>query len=750
MTRKRSVLKEWGISYIIILLIPFVAIMINYYCNLKVIQEEITQANQFVLQNLKDNIDNYLSSEQEMFEYFYFDQTQKNIINAEEKSVAFYEDVCQFQSKISAYGSTDISMIYSLSLESMDYIMDSHTSHNSFNVYSAKKMLNSNLPEYELWMEFMNAEYTREFFVSNYIAETNTGPCIVYANSSYVAGGGKANVFISIPSSAIENITSHLEDGSLLVVNFASGSEMVQVVETGRPKLLVLNHEGVVPLSEDILAVIGNGNMNPEKDTYVEIHIASSIKEVSYSLLIPKEVFGEKSVYVRNILFVCLVVALVTGLGMIGFLLRRNFQPVSALLKNIGNDDGTNEFDQIERAYKRIFHESGKMKKRLEYQEDMLNQNRLLSLLKGRMPQAMDIKEQGAAFQNADGNFALVGFWLPAYDGDRAESDELNFFAADNIISELFEKEQMKKTEDGRFLFYLFQFHDEDVMQWKERCLNHFRFVCEFLEDKLQIVPKVVMSSVEQDISCIRQMYQDIMEAFEYQRMVGGEDVVTVEELQIPEPNAEKQLHLYYTALTKLLEHGKPEEVGRMVDLLRQMSEKASFTMIRLRILEAYQEVSEIFNRRVSDNEQRMLLPFLESLLDAGEISVIYDRYEKLLCFAMGEIQRQQESDYKGIAEDVREYIEKNYTDCGLNISTIAERIGRNPQYISKVFKEVMEEGILDYLNRVRISKAQVLLLQNDRSIERICEEVGYASVRTFRRAFMKVTGIMPNEYRGK
>lgn len=61
--KKRSVLIGWLYSYMIVLLIPFAAIFLNYGWNRKVIRNEILEANQLVLENLGNEIDRYLSQE---------------------------------------------------------------------------------------------------------------------------------------------------------------------------------------------------------------------------------------------------------------------------------------------------------------------------------------------------------------------------------------------------------------------------------------------------------------------------------------------------------------------------------------------------------------------------------------------------------------------------------------------------------------------------------------------------------------
>ena len=63
MLRRKSVMKEWGISYALILLIPLITIFINYSYNTKIIQKEIMQAHELILDNLKDNIDLLMDEE---------------------------------------------------------------------------------------------------------------------------------------------------------------------------------------------------------------------------------------------------------------------------------------------------------------------------------------------------------------------------------------------------------------------------------------------------------------------------------------------------------------------------------------------------------------------------------------------------------------------------------------------------------------------------------------------------------------
>ena len=53
-----------------------------------------------------------------------------------------------------------------------------------------------------------------------------------------------------------------------------------------------------------------------------------------------------------------------------------------------------------------------------------------------------------------------------------------------------------------------------------------------------------------------------------------------------------------------------------------------------------------------------------------------------------------------------------------------------------------------DYVQSLRIEEAKQLLEMEERNVDEIAHEVGYADVRAFRRLFNKMTGLSPTEYR--
>ncbi|WP_143536086.1 AraC family transcriptional regulator [Saccharibacillus sp. O23] len=98
--------------------------------------------------------------------------------------------------------------------------------------------------------------------------------------------------------------------------------------------------------------------------------------------------------------------------------------------------------------------------------------------------------------------------------------------------------------------------------------------------------------------------------------------------------------------------------------------------------------------------------------------------------------------------QEVRAYIDANYSDPNLSLSSIADRFGLSSSYLSRLFKDAFGENFVDYLAGVRIDAARRLLRETQSPIQEIAIQVGYANYMSFSRAFKKIVSATPGEYR--
>ena len=92
-------------------------------------------------------------------------------------------------------------------------------------------------------------------------------------------------------------------------------------------------------------------------------------------------------------------------------------------------------------------------------------------------------------------------------------------------------------------------------------------------------------------------------------------------------------------------------------------------------------------------------------------------------------------------------YINSNYHE-DITLESAAAGLNFAPSYFCRIFKQAIGATFTEYLNFVRICKAERLLSRTDNSILEISEAVGFSSVSYFNRIFKKYRNCSPKHYR--
>jgi two-component system response regulator YesN len=99
----------------------------------------------------------------------------------------------------------------------------------------------------------------------------------------------------------------------------------------------------------------------------------------------------------------------------------------------------------------------------------------------------------------------------------------------------------------------------------------------------------------------------------------------------------------------------------------------------------------------------------------------------------------------------VMKHIEENYYLNNLSINDISDKLEVTASYLSKLLKKETGLSFIDYLTNTRIKKAMYLMKDPTIKIYDVAELIGYSNQHYFCRAFKKVVGVSPTEYkRGK
>jgi len=131
-------------------------------------------------------------------------------------------------------------------------------------------------------------------------------------------------------------------------------------------------------------------------------------------------------------------------------------------------------------------------------------------------------------------------------------------------------------------------------------------------------------------------------------------------------------------------------------------------------------------------------------------------KIEGLLYMFFSELAKQNKSDpihkndiNNNYINKAIEFIQNNYHNP-IKVSDIANYVCLNRSYLSTVFQNNLNMSPQKFLMEFRITKAATLLYDTDLPITNIAYSCGYSDPLAFSKAFKKIKGVSPKEYRLK
>jgi YesN/AraC family two-component response regulator len=101
------------------------------------------------------------------------------------------------------------------------------------------------------------------------------------------------------------------------------------------------------------------------------------------------------------------------------------------------------------------------------------------------------------------------------------------------------------------------------------------------------------------------------------------------------------------------------------------------------------------------------------------------------------------------LIEEIANYVKQNFSDPDLSLKSIIEEMGAGSyKSVSEEFKKKTGMKFIDYLHEIRNREAKRLLIESELMIFEISEKVGYLSGDAFGKAFKKINGVTPGQFR--
>jgi two-component system response regulator YesN len=126
----------------------------------------------------------------------------------------------------------------------------------------------------------------------------------------------------------------------------------------------------------------------------------------------------------------------------------------------------------------------------------------------------------------------------------------------------------------------------------------------------------------------------------------------------------------------------------------------------------------------------------------SGGAETIPEAYDILL----GTVNEQGNS--ASIVLKAQQFLDSEYCRTDLGLEEVAGDLHLSPGYLSRILKQQTGFSFIEYLTRIRVNRAMQLLNDPTIKLYEVSEMVGFASQHYFSRAFKRVLGIPPIEYR--
>ena len=88
------------------------------------------------------------------------------------------------------------------------------------------------------------------------------------------------------------------------------------------------------------------------------------------------------------------------------------------------------------------------------------------------------------------------------------------------------------------------------------------------------------------------------------------------------------------------------------------------------------------------------------------------------------------------------------HLDGDLSLAALSRKAGLSPSYFHRLFKAAIGETPGDYVMRLRVERGAFRLLLHDARLVDVALDCGFQNHETFIRAFRRVLGKTPSEYR--
>lgn len=290
-----------------------------------------------------------------------------------------------------------------------------------------------------------------------------------------------------------------------------------------------------------------------------------------------------------------------------------------------------------------------------------------------------------------------------------------------------------------------------DEQEAFESAINCFNIVKDRINTDFEIEVSFFIGGVAKTYDVLPKLFSNAEYIMDNSITDKNNGIILAENYKIDDISLGYDSDVLKKEISRIIESNNIEEVNMFVDKYYPESETHTrknirnftvcvMTTLNLILFERDESFDNIFDDGVA---------VWEKLNDFNSILDIRRWVENILRFTAEYINDKKTDRYTAMVEDIKKIINSQYQSIE-NIDQVTAQIFMSTVHANSVFKKETGQTIFDYLTKVRIEKAKIMLADKNSKVYKVSENVGYKSKTYFTSLFREYTGMTPGEYRDK
>lgn len=752
--KNRKIIVSLIISYVLVLIVPYIVNIINYDNMQNALIDEISNYNAEHLNGRRQNLDDVLANVSEMVNTIYLNNMFRETaeLKGELTNLQLYN---LSKDRAYIYGGFDfyIENVFVL-YKNIDYYVGQNGTGNLNNFHRA--YYSKSFSDFDKWYEFMTKRYYGELVIHR--SSKHLGDSSVFYILSYMDNNESDNL--------LANIVVEFKRDFLLADNNEKNTFLL--VDSDNRVVVCDGEDTFITAVNDTLSKNPDKNIiNMEYKGQEKVLISQSLTQCDWKYIscISEEIMLEKVKKFRLNYIYSLFLCVLFGGAVIYYGTKKHYTPIKAITKTLSQsfayDSDLDEYQYLTSIISKIITEYKTDSQYQRIEKKLAKNSFLLSVLKGEELLQPDIYQRlnyfGINFVNS--YFCVASIHIDDcsklfFEEDNAEENvNLAKLIVENVIEDLLKnKYEFAFCESDSEIYLMISLKNADEIEKLNEDLQEAQNVVQAVSN---VIFSVTISNVYGEFRDISVCYREATELMQLCR-IRNSSFLNYSDMENMDFGGE-ETYLYSAAVEQRLINylllGNYDDASMLLKEILNTNlknQKTAFLKVKCLFFDIIATIFKIMheNEYVAQGvnlDKTDLLAKIDTYKSPEEIfEEMRDVFMQICTITKSNSAKNEDR----LSDGIKDFVQMNYNDYNLNVAFIAQKFDVTANYVSTIFKKETGIALSEYISNVRIEHAKQLLKNTNIKASEIGDRVGFASFRTFSRVFSSSVGVSPGEYR--